>query len=125
ASAVQSVQVTPSPYAALVLPPIRTDGSSGFNAKRGVVPVKFALTYDGAATCMLPPAVVRVTRFDGAASAVNENDYVVAADSGSNFRVESCQYVYNIATSALGQATYAVSILIDSVVVGSARFGLQ
>ena len=125
-SAVQILQVTPSPYAAQVLQPIRGDGTSVFNLNRGVVPVKFALTYNDAATCTLPTATIRVTRLYGTQSGpVNENDYVLAADDGSTFRVESCQYVYNIATSSLGQATYIVSIVIDSIVVGSARFGLQ
>jgi hypothetical protein len=125
-SAVQTLQVTPPPYAAQVLQPIRADGTSVFKLNRGVVPVKFALTYSGAATCTLPAATIRVTRLYGTASGiVNENDYVLAADEGSNFRVESCQYVYNLATRSLGQGTYIVSIVIDSVVVGSARFGLQ
>ena len=76
-SAVQTLQVTPSPYAAQVLQPIRADGSSVFNLNRGVVPVKFALTYNGAATCMLPAATVRVTRLYGTPSGpVNEDDYV-------------------------------------------------
>src|SRR5437868_1711708 len=53
------------PYAAKVQPPINSDGSSVFSAKRGVVPVKFTLTQNGVATCNLPPATIAVTRTAG------------------------------------------------------------
>ncbi|HEU5246100.1 MAG TPA: hypothetical protein VFU09_03320 [Candidatus Udaeobacter sp.] len=47
------------------------------------------------------------------------------ADTGSNFRIDSCQYVYNLSASALGVGTYRVDILINGQVVGSASFALR
>ena len=48
-----------------------------------------------------------------------------SADTGSNFRISSCQYIYNLSASALGAGTYRVDILINNQVVGSATFGLR
>ena len=47
------------------------------------------------------------------------------ADTGSNFRTDSCQYVYNLSASALGIGTYRVEIKIGGIVVGSTSFGLK
>ena len=49
-------------YAAQVQQPIDVDGTSVFNVKRGVVPARFTLTQDGAATCALPAATIAVYR---------------------------------------------------------------
>jgi len=113
-------------YAGQVQPPINADGSSTFNVRRGVVPVRFNLTLNGVATCDLPPATIAVTRTaGGVVGQVNESDYSGNADTGSNFRIGSCQYVYNVNARALGVGTYRVDILIDGQVVGSATFGLN
>jgi galactose oxidase-like protein len=113
-------------FAAQVQQPINSDGSSIFNAKRGVVPVKFILTVDGAATCDLPPATISLTRTSGATPGpVDESVYVQSSDSGSNFRISSCQYVYNLGTSPLGVGTYQVNISIGATAVGTATFGLD
>jgi hypothetical protein len=56
---------------------------------------------------------------------VDEEIYVGSADNGSNFRIDRCQYVYNLAASALGAGTYRVDIMINSNVVGSATFALR
>ena len=105
--------VVPS-YAGQVQPPINADGSSNFNVRRGVVPVRFNLTLGGVATCDLPPATIAVTRTAGGViGQVNESDYSGNADTGSNFRISSCQYVYNLNARALGVGTYRVDILID------------
>jgi hypothetical protein len=56
---------------------------------------------------------------------VDEEIYVGSADNGSNFRIDSCQYAYNLAASALGVGTYRVDIMINSNVVGSATFALR
>ncbi len=50
---------------------------------------------------------------------------VAAADTGSNFRISGCQYVYNLAASSLGVGTYRVDISIDGSAVGSGIFGLK
>ena len=117
--------VIPS-YAGQVQAPINADGSSNFNVRRGVVPVRFNLTLGGVATCDLPPATIAVTRTAGGViGQINESDYSGSADSGSNFRIGSCQYVYNLNARALGIGTYRVDILINGQVVGSATFGLN
>ena len=117
--------VVPS-YAGQIQPPINADGSSNFNVRRGVVPVRFNLTLGGVATCDLPPATIAVTRTAGGViGEVNESVYGGNADTGSNFRIDSCQYIYNLNSRALGAGTYRVDILIDGQVVGSAVFALN
>jgi hypothetical protein len=117
---------TPTPYAATVQQPINSDGSSVFNAKKGVVPVKFTLANNGSATCNLPPATIAVTRTAGGAlGAVDESLYTMSADSGTNFRVSGCQYMYNLGASAMGTGTYRVDIFIAGSKVGSAVFALK
>jgi hypothetical protein len=127
ATATPTPTPTPAPaYAAQVQPPVNPDGSSTFNVRRGVVPVKFNLTQGGVATCDLPPATIAVTRTAGGVMGpVNESDYSGNADTGANFRIDSCQYIYNLNSRALGVGTYRVDILIDGQVVGSATFGLN
>jgi len=56
---------------------------------------------------------------------VNESVYSGNADAGSNFRIDSCQYVYNLNSGALGVGTYRVDILIDGQVVGNGVFTLN
>ena len=117
---------TPSRYVAAVQQPINSDGSSIFNAKRGVVPVKFTLTDNGNATCTLPPATIAVTRtLGGTLGPISESTYTMAADNGSNFRISGCQYIYNLAAAAMGPGTYRVDISIAGLVVGSATFALK
>jgi hypothetical protein len=117
--------VIPS-YAGQVQPPINADGSSTFNVRRGVVPVRFNLTLDGVATCDLPPATIAVYRTGtGGNQQIDEAVYSGNADTGSNFRISSCQYVYNLNSRALGVGTYRVDILINGQVVGNATFGLN
>jgi hypothetical protein len=116
---------TPS-YAGRVQPPINPDGTSTFSVRRGVVPVKFNLTQGGVATCDLPPATIAVTRTAGGViGEINESVYSGNADTGSNFRIASCQYAYNLNSRALGVGTYRVDILIDGQVVGSTVFALN
>ena len=102
--------VTPS-YAGQVQPPINANGTSVFSIRRGVVPVIFTLTQDGVATCDLPPATIAVTRTGGGVT--------------GDFRIDNCQYVYNLNARALGIGIYRVDILIDGQVVGSAAFELR
>src|SRR5213596_3987500 len=112
--------------AAQIQQPINADGTSVFSVRRGVVPVKFTLTQDGAATCVLPAATIALTRTAGGTiGAIDESVYTGSADTGSNFRIDSCQYVYNLSASALGVGTYRVDIKINGTVVGSGIFGLK
>jgi hypothetical protein len=100
-------------------PPLRPKHDS-------MVPVKFTLTQDGASTCTLPAATIAVTRTAGGTlGSVNESVYSMSADRGSNFRINSCQYVYNLNSGALGAGTYRVDIKINGSVVGTSMFGLQ
>ena len=114
------------PFNAQVQQPINADGSSIFTVKRGVVPVKFTLTQNGASTCTLPPATIALTRTAGATTgAVDESVYSGSADTGSNFRISSCQYVYNLSSSGLGTGTYRVDIKINGAPVGSGIFQIK
>jgi len=56
---------------------------------------------------------------------MNESVYSGQADSGSNFRIDGCQYVYNLNSRALGVGVYRVDIRINGQVVGSATFELK
>ena len=115
-----------NPYSAQVQQPINADGSSVFNVHRGVVPVKFTLTLDGTATCDLPPATIALTRTAGGTlGEIDEFVYAGAADTGSNFRIDSCQYIYNLSANALGVGTYRIDVMINGQVVGSATFVLR
>jgi probable HAF family extracellular repeat protein len=121
-----AVGKVPIVFKATVQQPINLDGSSVFNASRGVVPVKFALTQNGSATCSLPPATIALTRTAGTTTGtVNESAYTNPADSGSNFKIEGCNYGYNLAAKGLGAGTYRVDVKINNQVAGSAVFKLK
>ena len=129
-TATVSISVTSPPtgpvLAAQVQQPVNADGSSTFSGKRGVVPVKFVLTADGARTCDLPAATIAVRRDAGSATGpVDETVWSAPADQGSAYRVSDCQYVYNLAVSTLGIGRYRVDILIAGVPVGSGSFELR
>ena len=97
-----------------------------FNVRRGVVPVKFTLTLNGVPTCDLPPATIALYRMGtGGNQQIDESVYSGPADTGSNFRIDGCQYIYNLSASALGVGTYRVDIMIDGQVVGSGTFQLN
>ena len=84
------------------------------------------MTQGGAPTCDLPPATIAVTRTAGGPlEQIDESIYAGSADTGSNFRIDSCHYIYNLSASALGVGTYRVDIKINGDVVGSAVFGLK
>ena len=114
-----------TPPVATVQSPINADGSSVFKAK-GIVPVRFALSLNGVATCTLPAATIAVMRTGGTDPVpVNEDAYAGPADSGSAFRITGCQYTYNLNAKALGVGTYLVEIRIGSKTVGTAAFELH
>ena len=90
--------------------------------------VKFTLTCGGNSTCQLPPATISLVRIAGSTPGpADQSDFEMAADSGSNFRIDTsaCQYVYNLDSRSLGAGTYQVNISIDDSIVGSGTFGLQ
>jgi len=115
----------PSTFAA-VQQPINSDGSSVFNANRGVIPVKFTYSVNGVSTCNLAPATISLTRLTGATSAaVDESTFILPADSSPNFRIAGCQYIYNLDAKSLGAGTYKVGISVNGQVVGIAYFALK
>ena len=122
-----AIQPQPQPtFAAHIQQPINADGTSVFNVKRGVVPVKFTLTQGGVVNCDLPLATIALTRTTGGTTgAIDESVYTGSADAGSNFRIDTCQYVYNLSASALGVGTYRTDIKINGNVIGSATFQLK
>jgi hypothetical protein len=61
----------------------------------------------------------------GTLGSIEETTYMTNADRGSNFRVSGCQYIYNLAASALGVGKYRGDILINGTVVGNAVFALK
>jgi hypothetical protein len=74
----------------------------------------------------LPPATIALTRTAGGTiGAIDESVYTGSADTGSNFRISSCQYIYNLSASALGVGAYRADIKINGSVVGSAVFQLK
>ena len=88
--------------------------------------MKFTLTQNGTPTCALPPGTIAVTRTGGGViGEVNESVYTMPADSGSNFRIDGCQYIYNLNSGALGVGIYRVDIKINGQVVGTATFELK
>jgi len=108
-----------------VQPPINADGTSIFSAKRGVVPVTFTLSVNGVVTCDLAPATIAVWRTaDVATGAINEPVYSLAADTGPDFRIEDCHYIYNLSSKALGLGAYLVDIEINGKVMGTGVFQL-
>jgi hypothetical protein len=118
----------PTYSVATIQPPINANGSSVFNAKRGVVPVKFTLALNGTTTCQLPAATIAVTRTAGGTlGAINESDFTQPSDTGANFRIDAggCQYIYNLGVSSLGPGTYLVQIKIGGTAVGSATLALK
>ena len=121
--------LTPNnPYKAFVQPPINQDESSIFKTSTGVIPVKFTLTQNDSPTCDLPSAMIFVTRTAaGTIGSVDEGKYGMAADSGSNFRIDraACQYIYILAAQSLGVGVYRVDITINGSMVGSAVFALE
>ena len=120
--------VLTTPYDAHIHPPINSDGSSVFSAKRGVVPVKFTVTRDEVPVCTVADATISVVRTAGSSTgAIDEGTYLGASDSGSYFRVDptACQYIYNLSVSSFGVGAYRVNISIDGVVVGHAVFALK
>jgi probable HAF family extracellular repeat protein len=112
-------------YRASVQRPIDADGSSVFSAKRGIVPVKFAVTkYDKYSSCTLPATITVTRAAHGTLTPVPESTYSKAED-GSNFRIEGCRYHYNLPARALGVGTYRVDISINGIMVGHAVFALK
>jgi probable HAF family extracellular repeat protein len=123
---IHAVLLTPV-YKAFVRPPIKGDGSSAFSAKRGVLPVKFALTKNQTPTCQLPTATIAITKASAGTLASIKNSTHLPSNLGSRFRIDpnACQYIYDLPTSGLGVGTYRVDISINGIFVGHAVFALK
>jgi hypothetical protein len=46
------------PESCAIQQPINTDGSSVLSGSKGVIPVKFKLSFNGVSTCQLPAATI-------------------------------------------------------------------
>jgi Concanavalin A-like lectin/glucanases superfamily len=112
-------------YTAAVQQPINPNGSSVFKASRGAVPIKFTLRLHGEPTCELPPATISLTRLSGTPDTVDESVYIMPSDTGSDFRISGCQYIYNLGADSLGVGDYQVQLNINGFAVGSGNFGLK
>jgi len=113
-------------YRAFVQRPIDADGSSVFSAKRGTIPVKFAVTkYGKYASCSLPATIAVTRAAHGTVIPVDESTYSKDEDNGSNFRIAGCRYHYDLPARSLGVGTYRVDISIKGVMVGHAVFTLK
>jgi probable HAF family extracellular repeat protein len=111
-------------FRASARPPIQANGSSVFVRNGRAVPVKFALTRNGAHTCALPPATISITRASGSAMQhVNESAF--AGSDGAAFRTAGCQYLYQLDSGSLARGTYRVDIRIHGVLVGNAVFVIR
>jgi hypothetical protein len=89
-------------FAAQVQPPLNPDGSSTF--KRGtVIPVAFTLTADGASTCNLPPAKIALR---------GSSKYDIYPFAVAPFKVNSCQYTFNLPTASLPPDQYIIEIFL-------------
>jgi hypothetical protein len=61
------------------------------------------------ATCTLPPATIDLQQVSGMGGlSVDETVYTMAADNGNNFRIDGCQYAYNLNTKQLTAGNYTV-----------------
>lgn len=115
-----------TPALAKVQEPINADGSTVLSARRGVIPIKFALELGGKASCDLPSATIALTRVTGGSSVpIDASVYSMAADSGNSFRVAGCQYIYNLDAKALEEGRYRVDIKIGGAAVDSVKFSLR
>jgi hypothetical protein len=113
-------------YTATIQQPVNADGSSVFAVRRGVVPIKFRLSANDVSTCQLPAATIAVFRTAGGTlGAINESDFLQPSDSGANYRIDGCQYIYNLGSSGLGAGTYLVQLKIADAVVGTGTFSLK
>lgn len=74
---------------------------------------------------MAGASAIALTLTGGTTGQIDESVYTGSADTGSNFRISNCQYIYNLSASALGVGTYTVDITINGQVVGSATFALR
>lgn len=74
-----------------------------------------------ASTCTLPAAQIRVVQTSGSdPGAVNDVVSASAADTGDNFRVVDCKYMYNLDVSTLpGAGTYSVTAWINGMPAGN------
>ena len=113
-------------YLATIQQPIDRNGSSVFNSRRGVVPVKFSVGLDGTPTCELPAATIALSRsINNTLQPISESEYLMPVDSGSNFRIDGCQYVYNLGTASLGVGAYVVEVRVNGTRIGLANFSIK
>lgn len=96
-----------------ILEPINADGSSIFKLG-STVPIKFQLQDASGNIITSIPAEVRVAKIsNGILGTEMEAVSTSQADTGSAFRVQANQYVYNWGTSGLSEGTWAIKIYLN------------
>lgn len=79
-------------------------------------------------TCELPPATIGLLK-TGTTTFIPATDdtFLVPADTGASFRIDSCQYVYNLGLKTLDAGTYEAYVFIDNTKVENtpAKFSLK
>jgi sugar lactone lactonase YvrE len=96
-----------------ILEPINADGSSIFKLG-STVPIKFQLQDASGNIITNIPAELRVAKIsDGIAGTEMEAVSTSQADTGSTFRIQGNQYVYNWGTSSLSEGTWAIKIYLN------------
>jgi len=108
------------------LPPLNSNGS-GVYKLGSVVPVKFQLR--DATGAIISTAVARLTlqAFSGGAPVGTAIDATPpgSADSGSLFRFDGSQYIYNLSTKPLSTGTWQVQVHLDDGTVHGVTIGLK
>lgn len=96
-----------------VLNPINADGSSIFKLK-STVPIKFQLQDEHGNSITDLQATLRIAKItDQVMGTEMEGESTSAADTGSVFRIQSNQYVYNWGTDGLSEGTWAIKIYLN------------
>jgi hypothetical protein len=96
-----------------VLQPINPDGSSIFKLG-STVPVKFALTDADATTVCSAVASLSVAKVSNDVEGTFvEATSTSSATTGSLFRCDGSQYVFNLATKGLTAGTYSLKVSLD------------
>ena len=117
--------LTPGEWRATALHPVNSDGTSVFK-KTSTVPLKFEAEIFDEKSCSLPRAQLKLEYIATAQNRrVNEQSYILATDSGVDFRVEGCMYSYNLKTNLLPPGNYLAKVVIDGEEAGSVRFSLR
>jgi len=108
------------------LPPVRNDGS-GVYKLASVVPVKFQLTDASGTTVSTAIAHLTLQMFSGGTPVGSAIDATPpgTADTGSSFRYDGTQYIYNLSTKPLSTGMWQIQVHLDDGTVHTVSIGLK